>query len=189
MPFPAYGAFPARAALPLSFVSLLFTGAIFGFFYAWSVSTIGGLDTADPRLAIAAMQAMNAAVRNLAFGLVFFGTPFVLLLTAAAALTIDRRAAWLFAVAAVIYLVGALILTASVNVPMNEALAALPVPEDRAQAAAIWAEYSPRWQIYNQIRTVVGGLVLAITGLGLWRLGRVRRHHIVSAARRGQVWS
>ena len=180
---------PARSALPLAFVSLLMTGAIFGFFYAWVVSTMWGLDTLDPRLAIPAMQAMNASVRNAAFAPVFFGTPFVLLLTAGAAWALDRRAAWLFGVAGVVYLVGGLILTAAVNVPMNEALAALDVPVELPQAAAIWADYSPRWQSFNLIRTLVSGAALAITGLGLWRLGRVRRHHMLAAARAGHSLS
>lgn len=179
----------ARLALPLAFLSLLSIGAIFGFFYAWTVSTMWGLDTLDPRIAIPAMQAMNASVRNAAFAPVFFGTPFLLLLTGAVALDIDRRSAWFFGVAAVLYLVGCLVLTASVNVPMNEALAALPAPVERAQAEAIWQEYSPRWQIYNQIRMVVSGGALMVTGAGLWRLGRAHRHHIVSAARAGQALS
>lgn len=180
---------PARAALPLGFLSLLFAGALFGFFYAWVVSTMWGLDAADPRIAIAAMQAMNASVRNAAFGLVFFGAPFVLLFTASAAMALDRRAAWLFAVAGVVYLVGGLILTASVNVPMNEALGALPVPTDPGEAAAIWAAYSPRWQVFNLIRTGFSGLSLLITGAALWRLGRAHRHHIVAAARAGHCLS
>lgn len=166
--------FPARAALPLAFLSLLFTGAIFGFFYAWIVSTMWGLDAADPRLAIGAMQAMNASVRNAAFAPVFFATPFVLLATAGAALSIDRATAWIFALAGVVYLVGGLILTATVNVPMNEALGALAVPDDIEQARAIWTDYSPRWQTYNQLRALFSGLTLLLTGYGLWRLGRAR---------------
>ncbi|MFN4098543.1 MAG: DUF1772 domain-containing protein [Pararhodobacter sp.] len=179
----------ARAALPLALLSLVLTGAIFGFFYAWTVSTMWGLDAADPRIAIAAMQAMNASVRNAAFAPVFFGTPFVLLFAAAAAMVADRRAAWLLAVAGVTYLVGGLILTATINVPMNEALGALPVPESIDEAAAIWAGYSPRWQGYNQLRMVVSGVSLLLAGLALWRLGRAHRHHIVAAARAGQALS
>ena len=38
-----------------------------GFFYAWVCSTMWGLDAADPRVAIEAMQAMNASVRNAVF--------------------------------------------------------------------------------------------------------------------------
>ena len=164
--------FPARAALPLAFVSLLFAGAIFGFFYAWIVSTMWGLDAADPRLAIGAMQAMNASVRNAAFAPVFFATPFVLLATAGAALGVDRVTAWVFALAGVVYLVGGLILTATVNVPMNNALGALAVPESIEAARDIWQAYSPRWQSYNQLRTAVSGVSLLLTGYGLWRLGR-----------------
>ena len=68
----------------LSIVSVVFCGAIFGFFYAWVCSTMWGLDQADPRVAIAAMQAMNASVRNAVFFPAFFLTPVVLVFTAAA---------------------------------------------------------------------------------------------------------
>ncbi len=59
-------------------VAVLLTGAIFGFFYAWVCSTMWGLDDADPRVAIAAMQAMNASVRNAVFFPAFFLTPVAL---------------------------------------------------------------------------------------------------------------
>jgi len=186
---PVHRTLAARAALPLALLSLVLTAAIFGFFYAWTVSTMWGLDAADPRIAIAAMQAMNASVRNAAFAPVFFGTPFVLLLAAGAAMLTDRRAAWLLAVAGVVYLIGGMILTASVNVPMNEALGGLTIPESADAAAAIWAGFSPRWQAYNQLRMVVSAGSLVLVGLGLWRLGRAHRHHIVAAARAGQVLS
>ena len=52
---------------PLAALALLHSGAIFGFFYAWICSTMWGLDAADPNVAISAMQAMNASVRNLVF--------------------------------------------------------------------------------------------------------------------------
>ncbi|WP_299838350.1 anthrone oxygenase family protein [uncultured Paracoccus sp.] len=153
-------------------LSLLFSGAIFGFFYAWVSSTMWGLDAVDPRVAIAAMQAMNASVRNAVFAPAFFGTPLVLLVTALANRRASGAAALAFAAAAVVYTLGGLILTLAVNVPMNEALAQVIIPEDRAEAAAIWAGYSPRWQLWNQIRTVASGLALLLAGWGTWRLGR-----------------
>ena len=42
--------------LGMSLASVLFAGAIFGFFYAWVCSTMWGLDAADPRVAIAALN-------------------------------------------------------------------------------------------------------------------------------------
>lgn len=162
----------SRLVLPLALVSLVFSAAIFGFFYAWVCSTMWGLDATDPNIAIQAMQAMNASVRNGVFAPAFFGTPFVLLGTAALAWPVARRAAVFFALGGVVYLLGGMILTMAVNVPMNEALArvAVPLPADRA--AAIWADYSPRWQMFNQIRTVASGVSLVLCGLGLHALGR-----------------
>ncbi|MBY3086852.1 DUF1772 domain-containing protein [Rhizobium laguerreae] len=157
--------------LGLSVTSVVFSGAIFGFFYAWVCSTMWGLDRADPRVAIAAMQAMNASVRNAVFFPAFFLTPVVLGLTVAAAHFSGREAAafW-FGAAAAVYLVFGLMLTFTVNVPMNEALAARAVPDDVAAARDIWRDYSPRWQIWNQARALASGIALALAALGVARL-------------------
>jgi uncharacterized membrane protein len=153
--------------------ALLLSGAIFGFFYAWVCSTMWGLDATDPRIAIQAMQAMNASVRNAAFAPAFFGTAPILALTALLSIRDrNRQAATLFAAAMLIYATGAFAVTITVNIPLNEALAATQVPQDIGTAQAIWRDYSPRWQIFNQIRTVVSGLTLLLTGLGLVSLAK-----------------
>ncbi len=156
----------------LSTASILLCGAIFGFFYAWVCSTMWGLDQADPRVAIAAMQAMNASVRNIVFFPAFFLTPVVLALTAIALfLSRQRQAAGWFIAAAVIYAAFGLALTMLVNVPMNEALAKVsPVPSNIEAARDIWAGYSGRWQVWNQVRTVASGLALACAVFGLTKL-------------------
>ncbi|MGB7269612.1 MAG: anthrone oxygenase family protein [Albidovulum sp.] len=157
-----------RTLKPLALTSVIFCGAIFGFFYAWVCSTMWGLDAADPRIAIAAMQAMNASVRNAVFAPAFFGTPVVLALTAIVArYSGARKATICFALAAVVYATGGLLLTLFVNVPMNMSLASRTVPPDMAAAAAIWAAYSPEWQFFNQLRTVASGLALLLAAIGL----------------------
>lgn len=160
-----------KTALPLALTSLTLSALIFGFFYAWTVSTMWGLDAADPRVAIAAMQAMNASVRNAAFTPAFFGTAPAFLLTALVVWP-NRRAAGLFLAAGLIYGIAAMGLTMAINVPMNAALAATAVPTDTAKAGAIWQAYSQPWQIWNQIRTATLGLAF-LTGLtGLISLRR-----------------
>lgn len=149
-------------------LSLTLSAAIFGFFYAWVCSTMWGLDAADPRVAIGAMQAMNASVRNAVFAPAFFGTPFAL--AAAAALLLMRRqrhSAAAFAAAAIVYLCLGMTLTIAVNVPMNEALASVDIPGDVESARAIWPAYSGPWQVWNQIRTGASGVafLLAVSGL------------------------
>ncbi|MFS4438629.1 DUF1772 domain-containing protein [Paracoccaceae bacterium GXU_MW_L88] len=162
-------------ALPqiLGLLSLILSGAIFGFFYAWVCSTMWGLDTANPEIAIPAMQAMNASVRNAVFAPAFFATPFVMLITAYAAHRSGAGTAMTaFAAGGLIYLVGGVILTLAVNVPMNEALAQVTPDEISANGAAIWAEYSPRWQRWNVIRTIASGVALLLAGIGLLTLPR-----------------
>lgn len=167
---------PASAALTsLALISLILTGGIFGFFYAWICSTMWGLDAADPSVAITAMQAMNASVRNAVFAPAFFGTPLILLLTAAVARTQSRkRAARAFAAAGVVYLLGGLVLTMAVNVPMNEALALVAIPQETPAAQRIWNDYSGTWQVWNITRTVFSGISLALAGYALMHLKELK---------------
>ena len=150
------------------YLSLLSAGAIFGFFYAWVCSTMWGLDAADPRVAIQAMQAMNASVRNAVFFPVFFLTPVLLAIAGAVMWRARHRIAGkLFLAAAAVYLVGGLVLTMIVNVPMNETLAAVTVPDSVDEAGRIWDGYSSRWQVWNTVRTVFSGLSLLLAAVGL----------------------
>ncbi len=171
VPAPQVSAVADLATRIAGLLSVVFSGAIFGFFYAWVCSTMWGLDATDPRVAIQAMQAMNGSVRNAVFAPAFFGTPFVLWIAALLAWrTLRNRAALAFAVGGLIYAAGGLILTMTNNVPMNEALGLLTVPTDIDAARAIWVEYSGTWQVYNVMRTVFSGLTLALAGYGTMRL-------------------
>ena len=157
----------------LAFGSLMFSGALFGFFYAWVCSTMWGLDAADPKVAIQAMQAMNASVRNAVFAPVFFGTVVVLAATSLVGFaTGHRRAAMWFAAAAIVSLAFNNVLTFSVLIPMNTGLAAVTVPDALDRAAAIWAEYSDGWKLWNQIRAAGTGLALGLAAIGALSLSK-----------------
>lgn len=161
----------ARLLLPMSMLSLLSVGAIFGFFYAWVCSTMWGLDEADPRVAIAAMQAMNASVRNAVFFPAFFLTPVLLALTAMVAWSLTRRLpALFFGASATVYFCGAFLVTAAINVPMNEALAVVTVPTDAETARRVWQDYSQPWQTWNTIRTAFSGTALLLAGMAIFNL-------------------
>ena len=156
----------------LIFISLLLSAAIFGVFYAWVCSTMWGLDVADPRVSIQAMQAMNASVRNLVFAAAFSGPPIALLATATLLFYQRQRSSALaFALSATTYTVFGMLLTMSVNVPMNETLAQLPVPPDVETARASWQHYSENWQFWNQVRTVGSGISFCLATAGVMLLG------------------
>lgn len=157
----------------IAVLAILSSGAMFGFFYAWICSTVWGLDAADPNVAISAMQAMNASVRNPVFALGYFGTPIAL---AAVALFAwkgeERRAASLFGSGALLYVLGVMAPTSVVNVPLNETLAAVEVPLAVARADEVWQSYSAPWQLWNTVRTVAAGAVLLLAVAGTLALAR-----------------
>ena len=143
-----------RGAATLVVTAVLFSGAIFGFFFAWVCSTLWGLDAIDPRTAIEAMNGMNASVRNPVFFTAFFVTPFVAAAAALACLAARGKAsALLLVAAAVVHAGGVILFTAVFNVPLNEALAALP--SDSAQAADLWQRYLAQWTPANTVRAAL----------------------------------
>lgn len=156
---------------PLALLSLILAAALFGFFYAWVCSTMWGLDAADPRVAIEAMQAMNASVRNAVFAPAFFGTSVLLLITTLCLRMADQPAAsvW-FGIATLLVAFLGVVLTMVINVPMNEALAQVSVPDDIDAAREIWMDYSPRWQFWNQMRTLATGVAVLCIGIGLLKM-------------------
>lgn len=156
------------AAWASALVTLLLTGAIAGFFYAFSVAAMPGLDLARPDAAIQSMQRINRAVLNPVFFTTFFVTPVAALVTAFLAWRLGAPvpARW-FGLAALVYLGGAFVPTVVINVPLNEALGRLDVPEAVGEAQRVWAEYSERWTRWNTVRTAFSVLSLLCVGLGL----------------------
>ncbi|WP_422373284.1 DUF1772 domain-containing protein [Hoeflea sp.] len=156
------------AARSLALLALMMTAAIFGFFYAWICSTIWGLDTLQPVQAIEAMQAMNVSVRNPVFFPAFFLTPVVLVAASIAAWRASQTGpARFLAVAAAIYVIGGIGVTAMFNVPMNQALAAVDPSAAMGNGADIWQDYSGRWQFWNIVRTLASGLAVLMCGIAL----------------------
>jgi len=161
------------AAVAATLLALLLTGGIAGFFFAYSVSVMPGLDTASPEAAVLSMQRINRAVRNPVFFVTFFLTP-VATLIAAALLLVDRQrlAVGAALLAALVYIGGAFVPTVVVNVPMNEALAAMTTGSSIETARATWVDYSPRWTAWNHLRSVASGVSLLLMGIALLAIGK-----------------
>lgn len=160
-------------AVAVTFVALLLSGAIAGFFYAYSCSVMWAFDTSDPKVAIAAMQRINIVVRNAAFFPAFFGTPVVALVAAALWFSQGRHdVALLLALAAAAYLGGAFLTTLAINVPMNEALGRTAIPAEAEAARTIWHDYSAPWTLWNHIRTAASLVALLLVGWALYLAGR-----------------
>ncbi|GAA1389550.1 hypothetical protein GCM10009639_17300 [Kitasatospora putterlickiae] len=136
-------------------------GLMSGLFFAFDVSVMPGLAAGDDRTYVTAMQNINTAITNPVFGAVFVGA---LAVPAVGTWLLHRsgeRAATLWtAVATVLYL-AALVLTGTVNVPLNDRLAAAGDPGALTDPAAVRAAFAPTWTAANIARTVLCTAALA----------------------------
>lgn len=139
-------------------LGLLASALMAGFFYAYSVSVMRGLDATDPLAAALAMRSINALIRTPVFFFGFFGA---LAFPLVAALLVPPRPVMLLTLAgAVIYGLGAFAVTIAVNVPMNDALAAAtPTVEN---AATLWRDYTGPWTRWNHVRTLASIIAFAL---------------------------
>jgi uncharacterized membrane protein len=141
----------------LLFVFVLITAIVYGLvsgaFYAFSSFIMKGLGEVPAPQGITAMQSINVTAVQAPFMLGFMGA--VLLSVAAVVVAIVRwgqpGSIWLV-VGAVLYVVGCFGVTMVLNVPLNNALAA--VDPDSAEGAKLWVTYLRDWTNWNTVRTV-----------------------------------
>jgi uncharacterized membrane protein len=147
----AAGTTAGLVAEVLRVVAAVGCGLVAGLLFAFSAGVMTGLGRLPGDAGADAMRAVNAAVLNPLFLGVFTGSAL-----ACAALLVAVAVAGgavLPAVAAGVHLVGAVGVTAAVNVPMNDGLAARTLD---------WASYRRRWTGWNHVRTGAATLATAL---------------------------
>ncbi len=151
----------------LILVAALGCGLVAGFFFAFSICVMKSLSRLPPAHGIAAMKSINVVVINPWFMSAFFGTAVLCAVVAVqASLRGGPRAAWVV-VAALIYLVGTIMVTMVFNVPRNNALARAEPAS--AEGERLWADYLVSWTRWNHVRTasplVAAALLTAVLAL------------------------
>ncbi|NIL74575.1 MULTISPECIES: anthrone oxygenase family protein [unclassified Rhodococcus (in: high G+C Gram-positive bacteria)] len=128
-------------------------GITAGVLLAFSVSVIPALRSQPQDAAVSSMQQMNVEIVSPVFMTVFFGS--------AAAAVVAVMTSWmspsagnriLVTTGAALFVIGCVVVTSAINVPMNDALAAA----DPHSAAGLrtWSDYLTRWTRWNDARTV-----------------------------------
>ncbi|MFD3330060.1 DUF1772 domain-containing protein [Streptomyces sp. NPDC058701] len=174
-PAPAAAAPRGKAATVLLLVSTVLVGLMAGLFFAFDVSVMPGLAAGDERTYVTAMQAFNKAID----GNGLFGTAFVIALLASAASAVvefrkGRRgvAVWV-AAAAVAYLV-VLMITFSVNIPLNNELAAAGDAAKMTDFSVV-DKFKGTWVATNIVRTLLCTVALTALSRALILYGRATR--------------
>ncbi|MFJ9768725.1 DUF1772 domain-containing protein [Streptomyces erythrochromogenes] len=175
---PAQSAPPARGTGPAGTVltvAAVLVGLMAGLFFAFDVSVMPGLAAGDEQTYVTAMRAFNKAID----GNPLFGTVFVLALVAAVLSAVlefrgGRRAVALWVGAAAVAYLVVLLITFTVNIPLNNELA------DAGEVARmkdfeIVERFRTTWVTTNIIRTLLCTTALAALARALLLHGRATR--------------
>lgn len=124
------------------------TGLVAGLFAAFAYAVSPGLRRMDDGAFVQTMRAVNIAILNPVFGLLFAGG--LVAVVAATVLTWHTDARPWVVAGAVLYAATVLV-TVAANVPLNDALAA-----GDASPAHLRAAFEDAWTRWNLVRTVTG---------------------------------
>jgi uncharacterized membrane protein len=153
----------------VTLITALGCGAIAGVFFAFSSFVMKALARLPPNDGIAAMQSINVLAVNSWFLAAFLGTAALCVLVIVAALVQwSEPFAVFLLLGGLAYLAGCFLVTVVFNVPMNNALAALPAAApDRVDR---WTTYLANWTTWNHVRTVASLAASALLTVGLNRI-------------------
>ncbi|MFD3746730.1 DUF1772 domain-containing protein [Nocardia sp. NPDC058633] len=136
-------------------LALLSTGLIAGVFYAYAISVMPALARTGDRTLIDVMQKINVVIINPWFMFGFMGTVGFTALAAAVHLGKDHRSTLIWIGIALALNVIAFAVTAGLNVPLNDALAAAGDPGSIVDTAAVRADFEATWVRWNIVRAVL----------------------------------
>ncbi len=147
----------ARTLLTLSVITV---GLMAGLFAAFSYAVMPGLRRTDDDTFVRSMRAINDAILNPVFGVIFAGALLLLVASAVALRTDVLVRPWI--IAALVLYVLTVAVTIAINVPLNDRLKTGSAP-----AAELRRAFENRWVAWNAVRAVLntGGFAAAAVAL------------------------
>lgn len=139
-----------HTAFILSLLATCLLGIMAGFFFAFAIDVAPAMAKLDAAGYITTQQWINRVVRNATFGGTYFGSAFAPFCAAAAAVWCgQRRTAMAWLAIALVYFAAVFWLTRTVNVPINDALAAWQASAPPGD----WQLARDDWNRANLVRT------------------------------------
>jgi uncharacterized membrane protein len=129
-------------------------GLLAGVYFAFSTFIMTALGRIEQAHGISAMNSINATILGSLFMPLFYGTTLASVVLAISGFVRRGEPGAMAALAGgLIYVAGMFLCTIVINVPLNNALAAVD-PASGAAAAPVWARYLKDWTFWNHVRTV-----------------------------------
>lgn len=154
----------------LLMLSILFTGLTAGLCFTWSNAVTPGIGRLDNLTFLKSFQAMNRAIINGKFMIVFFG-PVLLLFLNTYLFKGNNISFWLFFIAAILFFFGIGLVTIFGNVPLNEVLNKSNLEVlSKVELQELRNKFEQPWNRWHTIRTLTSfsTFVLLIIGMLLY---------------------
>jgi uncharacterized membrane protein len=134
----------------LLIAATLTSGLAAGLLYGFACAVMPGLSHVGDAAFVSAMQSINSSIVNPLFLLTFLGAPLLTVGAIVGRLGTDIRTPWWPLVAALVLTVLSLLITATMNIPLNNTLDAA----GSLDPAAVRDAFESRWVNWNIARTV-----------------------------------
>ena len=148
-------------------LGILFTGLTAGLCFTWSNAVTPGIGRLDNLNFLKSFQAMNRAIINGKFLIVFFG-PVILLFVNTYLFKGNNISFWLFLIAAILFFIGIGLVTIFGNVPLNEVLDKSNLEAlSNIELQELRNKFEQPWNRWHTIRTLssLGAFVFLIIGV------------------------
>jgi len=150
----------------LTLVSALGCGLVSGWFFAFSSHIMKSLGHMPEAQGIAAMQEINIVVINPLAMTALFGTALTCIaLMVLSAVEWNEPEVYYQLAGSAVYVVCTVLVTMALNVPRNDALAA--VDPASAEGAESWRRFLPEWTLWNHVRTVAALVAATLLTIAL----------------------
>ncbi|MGI8458419.1 MAG: hypothetical protein ACR2LI_09950 [Propionibacteriaceae bacterium] len=106
---------------PVQLAAVVLAGLVAGLLLAFAVAVLPGLAKVDDQTFVATMRSINVAILNPVFLLLWLGAPLLAIGTAGLSLRSKEAIPW--AIAGALLMIATFVITAAVNIPLNDALA------------------------------------------------------------------
>lgn len=137
------------------FVSTLLTGLTAGLCFTWANAITPGIGRLNDLTFLQSFQAMNRAILNPTFIIIFMGPFFVHLANIFLFRSSPSLIFWLILSAAILYIGGLILVTIFGNVPLNEMLDKVNLTQSSPQELHIIRDnFESKWNAFHRVRTI-----------------------------------
>lgn len=149
-------------------LSIIFTGLTAGLCFTWSNAITPGIGRLDDLGFLQSFKAMNRAIINRSFLIVFFGPVILLFINAYLYRNAHPATFWSFTVAAVLFLLGIGLITIFKNVPLNELLDKVVLEKlSIVELKELRTKFERPWNRWHIQRTIASFTSFALLLIGL----------------------